>query len=223
MKKTVITLLITTLFAICLTGCSFISVRVQEGGSAVDSGENSNEMVLYTAKLPEQYFISYEVTGEDGVVETVSKAMDLQGNIYYKKDGEYLFIRDGNSYVLYQWEDGAPVEQQDKKYQSSYIEELTKEFDEYVKKANLNTGGITEHTGEGMICDRNCNLYTFTLNVINFEQKYQFAVDQETGVCMEWESEKNISGYVEHGDGGFRCVRFDTEQEDLRKDFLENP
>lgn len=202
MKKTIITLLISILFVINLSGCSFVPVRVQEGGSAADLEENFNGMILYTAKLPEQYFISYETIGKDGVVETISKAVDLEGNIYYKKDEEYLFIRDGNNFLLYQWEDGVPVEQPDKKYQFSYIEELTKEFDEYVKKANLNTGGISEYTGEGMICDRNCNLYRITLNVINFEQKYQFAVDQETAVCMEWESEKNISGYEEHGDGG---------------------
>lgn len=195
---------------------------VQEGGSAAGTEEISDEKVIYLAKLPEQYFISYEVAGEDGVVETISKAVDLQGNIYYKNEKEYLFIWDGSNYILYFWEDGKPTEQTDKKYQSVYIEELTKDFDEYVKKANLNTGGISEYAGEGMVCDRHCSLYTITLNVINFEQKYQFAVVQENGVCLEWKSEKNISGHEEPGDGNFCCVRFDTEQFDLRKLFLEN-
>lgn len=215
-KKITAGVLAGTLLALHLTGCSPLSVRVQE---EVVSSEGA---VNYVARLPEQYFISYEVAKENGVVETISKAVDAEGNVYYKDGEEYLFIKDGNNYVLYQWENGEPTEQKDKKYQSGYIDELTEDFDEYVQKSNLNTGGISEYIGEGVVAGRNCNLYSISVKVINFEQKYQFAVDQETYACLEWESEKNISGYEEAGDESFCCVRFDTEQMNLREAFLEN-
>lgn len=114
MKKGMITFVVSVLFAVCLSGCGLVPVRVQEGGSAAGTEEISDEKVIYLAKLPEQYFISYEVAGEDGVVETISKAVDLQGNIYYKNEKEYLFIWDGSNYILYFWEDGKPTEQTEK-------------------------------------------------------------------------------------------------------------
>lgn len=41
----------------------------------------------------------------------------------------------------------------------------------------------------------------------------------QTGVCLRLESDKNISGVELDGAEGFSCVRFDTEQIDLRKEF----
>lgn len=38
---------------------------------------------------------------------------------------------------------------------------------------------------------------------------------------MDWQSEKNISGYKESGNDSFTCNRFDTEQIDLEKEFLD--
>ena len=85
-KKITAGVLAGTLLALHLTGCSPLSVRVQE------EVVSSEEAVNYVARLPEQYFISYEVAKENGVVETISKAVDAEGNVYYK-DGEENFFR----------------------------------------------------------------------------------------------------------------------------------
>lgn len=55
--------------------------------------------MLYIAKLPKQYFITYEVSDENGTVKVISKAADTDGNIYYKADEEYLFLREGENFI----------------------------------------------------------------------------------------------------------------------------
>lgn len=247
MKKFWTGALIAALLAGSLAGCG--SVKVQEGGTAVsdetetsgnvpqeqtegteetavqqDTEETQNNTVytICVAKLPEQYFITYEIACEDGTIETISKARDQAGNIYYKADEEYLFIKDGSNYILYQPETGAFVPVEDKKYQSGFIDSLTKDFDEYVEKANVNADGAGHYAGESTVAGRTCSIYEISVTVVNFEQKYQFAIDQETYVCLEWNSEKNISGYETAGEGNFACTRFDTEGIDLESDFLQN-
>lgn len=71
----------------------------------------------------------------------VSKAVDEAGNIYFKSDQEYLFLLEGKNYVLYQLENGTFIKQAGKKYQHTYIEALTEEFDKYVEKARLAVDG----------------------------------------------------------------------------------
>ena len=57
---------------------------------------------------------------------------------------------------------------------------------------------------------------------MNFEQTFRYSIDQETGICLRLESEKNISGVEMDGEEGFSCVRFDMEEIDLRKEFTTN-
>lgn len=234
MKKIVMGILTGLLLTGMLTGCSLTPVKIQEGSaeesfsdmnvSGKESGtghsQDAEGTVLYVAKLPKQYFITYEVSDKDGVVTTFSKAVDVNGNIYYKADEEYLFMRDGEIFSLYQRDGEQFTQQTDKKYQAGYVENLTKEFEEYVKRANLNTGGIAKFIEEGEVAGRKCNVYEIAVKVVNFEQIYRFAVDQDTYICLNWESEKNISGFEETGEGSFTCTRFETEGVDLEKEFL---
>lgn len=212
-----------------LSGCGAADVQAQEEISDAATGQKedteqesseTNESTLHVAEFPEQYFITYEVTCEDGAIETVSRAKDMNGNVYFKAEEEYLFIKNGNSYVLYQPEDGQFIPQEGKKYQESYVDKIGKEFEEYVKKGNVSAGGAGQHIGEETIAGRTCDYYEISVKFMNFEQKYQFAIDKETYICMDWQSEKNISGYKESGNDSFTCTRFDTEQIDLEKEFL---
>lgn len=228
MKKIVVGLLTGLLLAGALTGCSLTSVKIQEGNTVenyndtveISGSEPESDTVLYIAKLLKQYFITYEVSDEDGIVTVISKAVDADGNIYYKAGEEYLFLYEGENFILYQREGEAFVKQEDKKYQTVYVDNLTEEFENYVKKANLNTGGITKLVGEEEVAGRKCNIYEIVVKVLNFEQRYQFAIDQGNYICLSWKSVKNISGYGEAGDESFLCTRFDTEGIDLKKEFL---
>lgn len=171
-------------------------------------------------ELPDTYFISYEVSDSAGVVRTVSRARDAEGNIYYRTgEAELLFLMEGGNFIRYDRTDGEFVRQDGEKYRLSYVEELTKDFDEYLDKASLMTGGVSTLAGEEKIAGRTCDVYSVTVQFANFGQTFRYSVDQETGVCLRLESDKNISGVELDGAEGFSCVRFDTEQIDLRKEF----
>lgn len=208
-----------------LTGCSPVTVEVQgendmTGVSASKIETEEVKLVYHTVKLPSQYFITYEVSGEDGIVRAVSKAVDADGNIYYKAEQEYLFMLEGQNYVLYQPEHGAFVRQGTDKYQPDYVKETTKGFDEYVEKSRINLKNIP--TGQVSVAGRSCDIYSISIKFVNFEQRYQYAIDQETFACLEVKSEENISGFEKAGSGSFTCVRFDTDKIDLQKELLEN-
>ena len=74
---------------------------------------------------------------QDGTGSTGSSV----SNIYFKSDQEYLFLLKGKNYVLYQPENGTFIKQAGKKYQHTYVEALTEEFDKYVEKARLAADG----------------------------------------------------------------------------------
>ena len=102
------------------------------------------------------------------------------------------------------------------------MEELTKDFDEYLDKAALTADGVSTLAGEEKIAGRTCDVYSVTVQFVNFEQTFRYSIDQETGICLRLESEKNISGVEMDGEEGFSCVRFDMEEIDLRKEFTTN-
>lgn len=221
-----------------LTGCVPVVVRVEEGSSHdaqlntpqhtpayVKEGEGyvvETGLVSYGIQLPEQYFITYEVYNGKGTIDTISKAVDGVGNIYYKFGEEYLFIKEGNGYILYQPQRGAFMREGDTKYTKSYIEELTVDFDDYIKKGkgHLIIGKDSVQTGTTEVAGRTCDIYSLSVRFANFTQKYQYAIDQETYACLEVKSEKDISGFKSEGDDGFTCIRFDMAQIDLKSEFL---
>ena len=82
--------------------------------------------------------------------------------------------------------------------------------------------GVSTLAGEEKIAGRTCDVYSVTVQFVNFEQTFRYSIDQETGVCLRLESEKNISGVEIDGEEGFSCERFDTEEIDLRKEFTTN-
>ena len=205
------------------TGSAGEATILETDMAADEAGKDQTASAVLSwreVELPDTYFISYEVSDSAGVVRTISRARDAEGNIYYRTgEAELLFLMENGSYVRYDRADGGFVRQDGEKYRLSYVEELTKDFDEYLDKASLMTGGVSTLAGEEEIAGQTCDVYSVTVQFANFEQTFRYSVDQETGVCMRQESDKNISGVELDGAEGFSCVRFDTEQIDLRKEF----
>lgn len=206
---------------ISFAGCS----ALQTGGSTASnstpsevtgsSTKNGMDSVYNLIRLPEQYSITYEIETTEGIIHTVQKTKDADGNIYFRSsEDELLFLADGNDYILYQ-PDGRgsfSADNRDTLYNTDYVESATEKFMEYAEKSRKQFIPGMETTEEQIVSGRECAVYTVKTGAVNFSVTYQLYVDKETGICLGWEEEKAIGGYKLEADGEvFRCTEFLTE------------
>ena len=93
---------------ISFTGCSVAGTGESAAGNGTKSGVTSGSVGVGTGNaynpvsLPEQYSITYEIESAEGIVRTVQKTKDADGNVYFRSDEEeLLFLIDGDNYTLY--------------------------------------------------------------------------------------------------------------------------
>ena len=61
--------------------------------------KNLENAVIY----PESYSITYEVTTAEGIVKSLTKTVDANGNVYTNNgENEQLFINQNGTYTLYE-------------------------------------------------------------------------------------------------------------------------
>lgn len=202
---------------------SFAGCSVAPAGNAENTSSEAEDVsTIITAEsvrnditMPEQYSITYEIESADGIIYTVQKTKDADGNIYFRSsEEELLFLGDGNNYILYQPDESGSfsADDQNATYNSSYVETATEKFMEFAEKSEKQFIPGMESTGEQTISGRECAVYMVETGAANFSVVYQFYVDKETGICLGWEEEKSISGYEMESDGEvFRCTEFLTE------------
>lgn len=164
--------------------------------------------------FPSEYMISYDVALEDGSIITISEAKDAAGNVYYQNgDMEAVFVKSGSSYSFYvRDENGVLSEEKNSKYKAEYVEKFTKEFLECAQQNSIMAAGSAKNEGTITITDRTCNYYSVRVGFANFVQSYEYAFDSETGICLAITDQKAISGYVQEGESGFTCVKFQTSE-----------
>ncbi|MDO4296811.1 MAG: hypothetical protein Q4D90_11730 [bacterium] len=169
----------------------------------------------HTFRLEEPYFIEYEITDSEGNVSRIAKAEDAQGRIYYKDKEEYLFVPEGGTYLRYEKKDGAFAVREDKKYSADTVRKITKEFDEYARKS-LTVWEHGVYAGEESMLDRSCDVYEITHSVLSiFSQKYEYLIDQETGVCLGERNKRKLAGIEETDGESFLCTRMEVGEIDL--------
>lgn len=165
--------------------------------------------------LPEQYSITYELETPEGVVTTVKKAVDAEGNVYFKSgDIEKLFIKDGKLYKLYTKDEGGnfTVLDTSASYNQTYVDNETAEFMTYAEQSKKQFIPGVKSGAEQELLGRTCLVYTIKLGGDNTNLSYFFYVDKETGICLGFESDKQIAGAELGADGQvFHCTEFLTE------------
>lgn len=198
MKKIIaLAVLLCIITTIALTGCSSFTSQI-----------------INFVNMPDEYYIEYEVVGEDGIVKTVARGKDAGGNYYYRASGiETLYILDGEYYTAYDMTDGAFVAREDRVKESVVLEE-TKDFETYSHKSMETISGVYEQAEESELFGRECDNYNLSLNIIIYVQSYAMAVDSESGVCLSFWGTSNVAGF-ETAKSGFECVSFKTEGVDF--------
>ena len=197
---------------ISFAGCSVTPARNAETNVSSEATNMSTsevpENIPKTAMMPEQYSITYEIESSEGVIYTIQKTKDADGNIYFRSsEEELLFLTDGNNYILYQ-SDGSgnfSADDRDALYNTTYVDTVTEKFMEYAEKSKKQFIPGMGSTEEQIVSGRKCAVYTVETGAANF-------VDKETGICLGWEEVKAISGHeLETDDEVFRCTEFLTE------------
>lgn len=174
------------------------------------AGTDRYVQIIEAVKIPEVFYIEYEITGEDGTVTTLAKGTDPNGNIYYRNsDAEYVFAVDGKNYRTFRKADGEWTDTAET-VNGHYIDELTKDFGKNAEKGRDQFLGSYKKSGESAFLDRNCDAYSLELKIVNFTQSYELIVDKDTGVCMSFYGTSAVNS-KETQKTGFECVSFRTE------------
>ena len=195
MKKFLIVLLVIALIALAGVGIYF--------------GLGFGRQIAESVTLPDEYYIEYEITGEDNIITTVAKGKDSTGNYYYKdSETETVFLLNGGKYTVYdktggQWVARSSFVNED------YINDNTEAFDSLANKSKEKFSGVYKESDGEAFLGRNCNSYKLGLNIINFSQSYEMLVDVNTGVCMRFFGTSSVNS-EQTDEAGFECVKFET-------------
>ena len=166
-----------------------------------------------TISWPQEYLISYEYQLADGRVGQIAQGRDAQGNIYFQSDGvETLFAADGFHYLAYRTNAAGELEQQPDMYSETYVQEQISTLVDYASKASQWYLDEAVYTGDGEVAGRPCALYSYERDFLNYTLTCTMAVDNATGLCLEWRTQSSVSGHdVSDGEGDFICTAFETE------------
>lgn len=170
---------------------------------------------------PESYSITYEVTSAKGTVNTVTKTVDEQGNIYVKtSDKEQLYLLENDSYTLYEKnEEGTFTAVGDEKYTKKFVNEATSQISAYAEESKKQFMPTAQKEGDKEIAGRNCHVFKLGVGNEDNGAYYYYYVDSETGLCLGMEVRQTALGQeLVYTGESFVCTRFVTDKvEDLSK------
>lgn len=202
--KCLTSVLLTGMMAFSSAGCS---------GNFTETGIAAT--INNSVTMPDQYRIVYEVESANGVIFTVEKAKDSDGNVYYKsEDEELLFLVDGTNYIQYEKnEAGAFVASDlDVTYNADHVALATDGFMEYAEKSKEKFMPGMKNDGEQEKLGRTCRIYSVSVGTANTAVTYTCSSDKETGICLGWDETKKVVGNDLDTDSAiFTCTEFITE------------
>ena len=172
MKK-IILIVLSIILTLALVAVSFSSCGI------ISKVENA---VIY----PDTYSITYEITTAEGLIHTLTKTVDANGNIYFKSlDGENLFINDNGAYVLYKKNSTGSFEAvEGARYTREAVEKELELFDSYAKQTTNKFIPTARKTGTKSIAGRTADVYKIGVNLLAVSFFHYYYVDQESGICL---------------------------------------
>ena len=200
MKKIIsialILVLVFALTAVSLSSCGIIS--------KVENAVN----------YPDACSITYEITTPEGLIHTVTKTVDANGNIYFKSiDTEKLFINDGGAYTVYTKDaNGSFASVEGAKYTREAVEKELEIFEFYAEQTTNKFIPTARKVDTKEVAGRTADVYKIGVNLLAVSFFHYYYVDQETGVCLGVEAINTVFGNEEKtNEERFICVEYVTE------------
>ena len=200
-----------------MLGILSLSLALSVTGCGIKGGQYWMRDRMGGGSLPDKYLITYEVC-EVGVVWQITKCRDVHGNVYFKSaDVELLFIADGDKYTQYiMGIDGKWHKDVTEKYSAGDIEERTKGILEYAGKSGEEYLSVATEAGTAEVAGRACQTYEIEIQILNYSQTYILSIDDETNICLGWQTNTLISQYdVSAHSVSFFCLEYITESTEL--------
>ena len=196
MKKIVSLIITLTIMAMALASCGIV------------------KKVETAVTYPNTYSITYEITTLEGLIHTITKTVDANGNIYFKSiNDEKLFINNNGSYTLYTKNTSGEFAVVDgAKYTREAVEKELALFDSYAKKTTDKFIPTARRTGEATVAGRTADTYQIGVNLLAASFYHVYYVDQTTGICLGVDVvNKTFGNETKDNEETFACVAFVTE------------
>lgn len=172
------------------------------------------EKVENAVTYPDTYSITYEITTADGLIHTLTKSVDENGNLYFKSiDSEKLFINNAGTYTLYEKnESGAFAAKDGAKYTRKAAEAEMSAFDEYSHRSTDQFIPTASKSGTDTVAGRTADVYKIGVNLLAVSFYHVYSVDTETGICLGISVDNTVfGGNAETNEETFICTEFITE------------
>ena len=205
-----IVLCLTLAMLLCCTGCApTFSI---DSGNKQKPDDARKEELPDIIDFPKEYLITYEIEDAYGTLHQVSGGKDADGRVYFKRQmEELLFVPTDEGYYQYSIDtDGILTSLDNTVRTREYVEEMTEELFGYARKYTLYQSETASYIDKTQIAGRDCLVYEVNITVAALSQKYTFAVDEETGACMEWKLASKVMDHALPADIGFTCIEFVT-------------
>lgn len=200
MKKTIL-IALSIILTLALVAVSFSSCGI------ISKVENA---VTY----PDTYSITYKITTAEGLIHTLTKTVDSNGNIYFKSiDSEKLFINNSGAYTVYiKNSDGTFAAVEGAKYTREAVEKELELFDSYTEQTTNKFIPTARKTGTKSIAGRTADVYKIGVNLLAVSFFHYYYVDQESGICLGVEAINTVFGNeTKANEETFVCVEYVTE------------
>lgn len=166
---------------------------------------------------PESYSITYEIRTAEGLIHTITKTVDEDGNVYLKSiDDEKLFINVDGSYSLYKKNaDGGFSLVDGAKYTAEAVENELSSFSFYAKQATDKFIPTARRTDEVTVAGRAADTYRLGVNLLAVSFRHIYYIDKETGVCLGVDIRNTVFGKsIEANEEVFVCTEYITDNID---------
>ena len=199
--KRIISIALIIILALTLAAVSFSSCGI------INKVENA-------VSYPDAYSITYEITTAKGLIHTLTKTVDANGNIYFKgMDGEKLYINSNGTYTFYEKNDlGVFAAVEGVKYTREAVEKELSLFQSYAKQTTNKFIPTARNTGTKSIAGRTADVYKIGVNLLAVSFFHYYYVDKATGVCLGVEAVNTVFGNeTKENEESFVCVEYVIE------------
>lgn len=203
MKKTGLTI-VASMLLLCSMAFSACAEEGQLPAEPTEVPASQTDMVVEAPSihLPDSYAITFAVSNNDGTINFIKKTMDAENN---------LLIEEAKSTTLYLYDQGyyrLVGDLENKLYTPKHANNSAEKWNDCADKTWIWKHANPTLIGSTTIADRACEEYQVELNIGIYKRVATFAIDKETGLCLQYQVNSELFSFAIEDEVNFTCVEF---------------